>query len=482
MKKEFIYIYLILISVLNASTVKTDKRAYKQGEQIVATLSEMSEDSEDWIGIYPIDSNNNFSNVLDWRFTEGFMDGNISFNNLPIGQYEARIFFRNSYELEGSYRFSVTAPDKNVSILLNKEHYLESEPITIQFKNMLGNQEDWIGIYPKGSSNDFSNVADWTFLEGVKEGEITFNALAVGEYEARVFFRNSYKLEAIKSVVVEDEALSQGVRLKLEKSSYAPNELVYINFDKMQGSQSDWIGIYPAGSSYAFSNVLDWKYLNGKVKGEISLGTNIKGTATLGGLPIGEYEVRAFFNNSLHIEKVQIFSVVDKNVSSTVYEDANGSISPDWIHVRGDFPQIYNQGTVQFRAIYPDGVVNQSEYHLPFTPYNTTQKVLEVDLGGIGRSTPHFGLGLYVTTLDGLRVMFWDSYFDHSLPNPPKAFKNGRNLDFSSPIEHVYGHTGHFKVNVEQYLRILEPDNRIVSIDSYIATGGNHDNIKLSSH
>jgi hypothetical protein len=200
------------------------------------------------------------------------------------------------------------------------------------------------------------------------------------------------------------------------------------------------------------------------------------------GLAPGNYEIRAFFNNSLHQEQVASFTVVNTPVVSTVYEDANGTISPNWIHISGPYPPVYYNGVVRLRAKWGAGVINSSEYTLPFNPINTTQKVLELDVGGVGRWTPHFNIGVIVQTSNGTRRMLWDSYLNHYNVS---ANKQGEVLSFPTYVELQQNNhlmRTHFRVNVDKYLKILEPNNKVISISAFFATGGDLDNIKLSSH
>jgi hypothetical protein len=131
---------------------------------------------------------------------------------------------------------------------------------------------------------------------------------------------------------------------------------------------------------------------------------------------------------------------------------------------------------------------------------NDTQKILELDIGGladhriatvtINGYMPHFSIGLYVNTTQGRRSMLWDSFFNHGNVH---AFKKvyGENtvwLCYPSPVEHVRGffeipvdQWDHFRVDLEEALHVLEPDNHILSVSTFFVTGGILDNIQLSS-
>jgi len=488
MKRKIIFIIMLFVVTLHSATVQTNKESYLPQESIQISFIGMLGHAQDWIAIYPVGTNNDWGNVVKWNWTGGTVDGNLTFGNLPQGNYEVRAFFQNTYTVEATDAFIVEGSLLEANVTSNKSTYSSSEEVLITFSNMLGDAKDWIGIYPSGSTNDWANVVAWKYTAGLLDGNISFSNLPIGTYDTRAFFQNTFNLEANSSFTIanaRDEVIE--VNLTLNKSIYAQNELVYITYDKMQGNQTDWIGIYPAGSSDDFSNVIDWRYLNGTIQGEASLGGYPYGEQLIGFTPMptlaqGDYEVRAFFNNSLHREQVAPFSVLDQNVTSTIYEDANGSISPNWIHVSGPYPPAYFNGIIRLRAKWTNSSTNTSEYTLPFNVANTTDKILEVDVGGAGRWTPHFNVGVLVQTTQGYRRMLWDSFMNHY--NVP-ANKNGVVLAFPTYVElqrSTANSQKHLRVNIEKYLRILEPNNRLISVTAFFATGGDLDNIKLSSH
>ena len=73
--------------------------------------------------------------------------------------------------------------------------------------------------------------------------------------------------------------------LNTSKSTYTANEPITVTFQGMPANRSDeWITIVPMGTP---TSVYDhWTYLNGKTEGTL----NFKG------LPLGTYEVRAFYS------------------------------------------------------------------------------------------------------------------------------------------------------------------------------------------
>lgn len=488
MKKKLIFILLLIVSSLNATTVQTSKEVYAPQEQISVDFSEMLGDVKDWVGVYSVASSNAWTNVLRWEWTGGIINGTITLDNLPNGNYEVRAFFEDSFNLEASYAFSVEGEVLDVDLNSSKSKYLPNEEISVNFAHMFGDAKDWIGIYPKEATNAWGNVLRWKYTEGVISGTLSLDGLPLGEYELRAFFQDSFNLEASYAFSVEDDDDDDNsVILTSNKENYTPNELVFVDFKNMQGSVTDWIGIYPAGASYEFENVIEWRYTGGIEDGNCSFN----------GLDAGSYDIRAFFNNSLTKQATKTITVLDLESTSTLYEDAEVGSNPNWLHVSGQYPMtritpgFESLGAVRFKAYWTEGgTYNPTEFQLPFDVGNSTEKVLEIDMRA--RSNPHFNFGLIVQTKEGRRIIIWDSFYNHNgagrtIIEPFISQSNG-NIILNNPAPDDYHYFGsrnvfrHYKINVEKTIRHLEPDNELISIDSFVTTGGEYDNIKLSSH
>ena len=206
MKKIITLLIGIFLSTIMAfgTTIQTNKIVYDRNEAITVNVTDMLGDSHDWIAIYPANSSTQWANVLRWSWTGGFTNGNKTFDALPVGDYEARAFFENSYNIEVSSSFSVEANSQELNIITSKSNYASNENIIVNFENMLGDQHDWIAIYPKGSTNEWKNVLKWRWTNGATTGSFTFDGLPLGEYETRAFFENSYNLEASTPFTVSD--------------------------------------------------------------------------------------------------------------------------------------------------------------------------------------------------------------------------------------------------------------------------------------
>ena len=284
------------------------------------------------------------------------------------------------------------------------------------------------------------------------------------------------------------------VSITTTKNSYFVDENITINFKNMLGDKNDWIGIFEQNSTNTFKHALRRRDTNGSKNGKFIFEGIEK---------VGTYEARAFFKDSLVLEASNTFKVISKKSSSTatIYEDAEESISPKWRQISGSYPPLRvkngfnSKGALVLTPEWVDNRTNNAEYQLDMN--NTTQKILEMDMGGLkDYKLPnlhqkgfiqHYKVGVRVTTKDGKRGMIWDSFFNHGGVEP---FKQGKWLSYPSPVEHVRGFDNvpslpidrwvHFRVDVQKELEKLEPENKILSIDTFFATGGFLDNIKLS--
>jgi len=323
------------------------------------------------------------------------------------------------------------------------------------------------------------------------------------------------------------ETTGDTTTINTHKTVYEVNESIEINIAGMLGDKEDWIGIYRIEETNDWDNVVNWRWTKSIKQGLIYMHV----------VEAGEYEVRAFFENSFNDVATSKFTVVDKIITEKkktppkvedkpkkpvvpvvvenddfiLYEDAENGISDDWQVVMGTYKPkristgYKSKGSVKLTTNWVSKVFNGVEYQLPLNNYSHT--TLELDVGGVGKkggklggihygskigSMPHYSVGVYVTTKFGARVMTWDSWFTHDEIDAFKASYGGKYvwLYYPSPIELVRGYGfqndlkkwEHFKVNLNDYLEQLEPGNKIISVDTFVATGGFLDNIKLTNN
>jgi hypothetical protein len=74
--------------------------------------------------------------------------------------------------------------------------------------------------------------------------------------------------------------------LRTQKSNYAPNETIVVEYAGLPGNQSDWISIAKTGAPENQYESGRWAYTNGERSG----------SRAFQGLPAGSYEARVYFN------------------------------------------------------------------------------------------------------------------------------------------------------------------------------------------
>ncbi len=126
------------------------------------------------------------------------------------------------------------------------------------------------------------------------------------------FLKITLPIEAADGRVILLEDDSYQTSIATSKTIYAPTEKVTVSYSGMEGNaKGDWLAIFPKNASSEYSNIADiennngWLFTGGSISGEI-----IFTSLNLANLPEGDYEVRAFFNDSYSLEATYTFSIV----------------------------------------------------------------------------------------------------------------------------------------------------------------------------
>jgi hypothetical protein len=98
----------------SSPAVSASKSSYARGETIVVNFSNASGDAQDWIGLYTVGAAN--TSFVRWLYTggttggrAGLINGSVSFPGglTSAGNYQARLFFNDTYQLRASASFTV---------------------------------------------------------------------------------------------------------------------------------------------------------------------------------------------------------------------------------------------------------------------------------------------------------------------------------------------------------------------------------------
>jgi len=254
--KKLIYIVLGVILSISfgfSAEIESWKTHYPSGSDIWIKVNDKPNNIEDWVGIYSVKANNDWDNVVTWRWAKNTSEANNPGDwykfALEDGNYEARFFLNNTFNTEDSVPFhvgDVTRVDTQKSV------YGVNETLHLNVAHISGDR-DWVGIYPKGTNNDWGNVVQWSWVN--HNGNLDINGVPSGNYEARLFFHNSFDVES-------KVAFRVGTTLKTSKAIYNPSDIVHVTLDadNLSGDQ-DWVGIFPKDADNRWSNVVAWNWV-----------------------------------------------------------------------------------------------------------------------------------------------------------------------------------------------------------------------------
>jgi hypothetical protein len=302
LKKLIITLMVLTLNLLATSDLGMYYNTDNQFVGIYPTdgSTTINENNQDWVAVYSQGASNDWDNVIQWawvkdlssyafdddgvtKYTKMFQD-----KGLDQGSYEVRYFLNNTYDTYRSQGFEINGGGGDADISIPVQVIDE----TIVLHSTFEGDQSWIGIYKKGSSNIWANVQAWSW---VTQNSTTINIanLEAGTYEARLFYNNSYNLEAKvefevaggndANIEITDQSLS---KLKLN-STYQSNQ-------KWQ----TWIGVYKIGEANEWGNVKAWSWVTQSIT-----------TLDISNLTEGTYEARLFYNNSYVVENTVQFTI-----------------------------------------------------------------------------------------------------------------------------------------------------------------------------
>jgi hypothetical protein len=261
------------------ATVAPSAATYTMTDPIVINWSGLPGNATDWIAIAPVGSSD--ATTADWLYTGGgtsgsttFMDG-LAPTTWPPGTYVARSFINDTFTKTGeSAPFTVTLQG-GVTVTTNAASYSVQQQITVSWTGLPGNQADWIGIYPTGSTT-ISNPTRWLYTGGQVNGSVIFSGLDTpGSYNARAFENDSYNLLAQSAPFAVTAIVN--ATITTNATAYTLGQPIIATWNNGPGNAADWISYAPVGSPD--STVTRWAYVGGQAAGSFSFeGPSAPGT------------------------------------------------------------------------------------------------------------------------------------------------------------------------------------------------------------
>ena len=146
---------IILTSFSYGVNIASWKTSYASQNAAWINLQDKPNNTEDWVGIYPANSNSDWGNVVAWAWARDTTKVNGAGDwykfTLADGNYEARFYLNNTFTVEESVPFSV---GNSTHISLTKKVFSSNERVSVSVSNLSGDQ-DWVGIYPNNADNSW---------------------------------------------------------------------------------------------------------------------------------------------------------------------------------------------------------------------------------------------------------------------------------------------------------------------------------------
>ena len=213
-----IAIFLLGHAHISAQELAPSKGAYKPGEDVVISFSGGPGNAKDWVGIYNEGQTPGDVNSTDYKYVDGKTSGELVFDPLPVGKYEAHLLENDGYEILASTTFEVSDEVDVPKVSLSKAEYEIGEVIEISFSGGPGNKLDWIGVYQEGQTPGEVSSTDFEYVGGKTSGSFVFDSLPVGKYEAHLFEDDSYDILATESFNIKEAAVVNKAPVVVDRS------------------------------------------------------------------------------------------------------------------------------------------------------------------------------------------------------------------------------------------------------------------------
>ena len=145
-----IAIFLLGLAQADAQELAPSKTTYKPGEEITLSFSGGPGNAKDWVGIYKEGQTPGEDSSTQYKYADGKTSGELVFDPLPLGKYEAHLFENDGFVILASTSFEVSEEADVPMVSLSKAEYEEGEVIEVTFSGGPGNAKDWVGIYKEG--------------------------------------------------------------------------------------------------------------------------------------------------------------------------------------------------------------------------------------------------------------------------------------------------------------------------------------------
>lgn len=296
-------------------SLKPSKEQFTTNESVVIEFSELPGNKKDWI-VISLPTATAFKPGDKRQFTNGQIAGNLDFGKIDVGKYEARLYFNyptGGYKIQSKMPFEVIGTPlseesnlvQEITLTTDKEKYTINEPVTIKFTGAPGDQQDYISI-PRPNAHPTFQPQNWQYLNGKKSGELVFDGLISGEWQARLHFKNTgYKIQKSLNFTVSNPES----KISTDKTSYTTQEPIKVIFSALPGFKRDWISVIMADKDDgSFDKTENHTWETNALK------EGVKEFPPL--TTAGSYQVRAYYDyptGGYEVKARAEFTVIDPN-------------------------------------------------------------------------------------------------------------------------------------------------------------------------
>jgi hypothetical protein len=270
------------------ASITTDHASYSQGSLVTVNYANLPGNQSDWVAISAAGSS--ASSYVKYVYTNGAMSGSASFTGITGGNWEARAYVNDTYTVIASSTFTVQG---SPTVTTTQTAYTVGTPVTVNFSGLPGNQLDWIAVSQAGSPD--TSYVKYSYTNGETSGSRNFTSLPAGNYEARAYLNDTYTRIATSTFSVTGGSTTPTVTT--DQALYTAGQTVTVNFANLPGNTYDWVAVSVAGSPA--TSYVKYAYTGGQ----------ISGSRGFTGIPAGNYEARAYSNDSYTVISTSTFAV-----------------------------------------------------------------------------------------------------------------------------------------------------------------------------
>jgi len=267
-----------------------------------------------WVGLYKKGTSNDWENVLAWGWVKNSKIRISKISHFAEGDYQARLFFNNSYISEASIDFHVGQnPGNQEQHLIDTKSYPSQATFRIPIKrNIWIIKNDWVGVFKKGLPHTRENLEAWSYVKKddryLKMIAIDSKGLSVGLYDIVYFTADTYQEVGPTATLTVKISISHGEF----RGIYEGKDVLSISHYNLFKTDNDWVAIFKKNAEPIRKNILHWAYVrNGEVIKENKYRTVIYFPTFPKYNNTSDYKIVLFENDTYNLMAISILNLYD---------------------------------------------------------------------------------------------------------------------------------------------------------------------------